>query len=488
MKTFTLLKSALVLAIALFASSNIMAQVILQEGFAKFAAGEPNANANSTEIKNLDDFTTLPGWTGSKVYQAGGTAKMGTSSTLGYIITPTIDLSDADATYTLTFKSCAWGSSKEAKTMKVYVDDAVVFTAENLNNTDYTFSSYSTTIRGTATSKIKFEGEKAANGRFFLDDVVVTKTQGGEPIPPSILVPQSIAFSTVQPESTTTKDISISASNLTGDLTYSTSGEGFATTPMTGTISKADAEAGTTITVTFAPTAEKDYAGTFTISGGGLTETSTINLTGKSISLSGKGTKENPYTVADLIKLNNTSSETAWVQGYIVGEPVFVAQDAMPTLANVAPFTVKTALCIADNENETDMNKISTVQLSTGLRPELNLGDNEDNFGKIIKIKGNLSEYFHNMCGVRSTTEYEFVDASGLISNFFNALRVFAANGEIHISGIEKDEKVEVYDMSGRGIVKTTVKNLRSGVISGLKTKSLYLVKVGNQVRKVSLY
>ena len=176
---------------------------LLSEDFSKFTAGSPNGSADGTDISDkLDTYTLVPGWTGSKVYQAGGTAKMGTSSALGYLVTPSLDLSGGEVT--LSFKAMAWAG--DATELKIYVDDALAYTATGLNNTDYTLSSYSTTLTGgTTASKIKFEGKQASKGRFFLDDVVVTKSGSKTPISGSPF---------------TTTETSLQVSDLTAATTY----------------------------------------------------------------------------------------------------------------------------------------------------------------------------------------------------------------------------------------------------------------------------
>ncbi|MDR0682219.1 MAG: T9SS type A sorting domain-containing protein [Dysgonamonadaceae bacterium] len=161
---------------------NVNAENIFEEDFSKFTAGTPDGGASSSDITTtLDTYTTLSGWTGSKIYQAGGTAKMGTSNALGWIQTPEINLSANGGNFNLTFKAMAWNG--DATDLKVYLDDAIVYTASNMGNTTaYTFSNYSVDLSGgTATSKIKFEGNIASKGRFFLDDVVISQNGSGEP-------------------------------------------------------------------------------------------------------------------------------------------------------------------------------------------------------------------------------------------------------------------------------------------------------------------
>ncbi len=147
---------------------------LLSEDFSGFTAGSPNDNADETDISaTLDTYTFVPGWTGSKVYQAGETAKVGTSSVLGYLTTPVLDLYLGEIT--LSFKAMAWPG--DATDLKIYLDNVLAYTQTGLNNdATYTLNPYSTTLTdGNTNSKIKFEGKQAFNGRFFLDDVVVTK-------------------------------------------------------------------------------------------------------------------------------------------------------------------------------------------------------------------------------------------------------------------------------------------------------------------------
>lgn len=155
------------------------ASTIFSENFDLFVAGSPNGSASSTDIaSSLDTYTQTTGWTGQRVYQAGGTSKMGASSTLGYLTTPEINLSAYSGEFTVEFKAMAW--SNDATTMKIFLNDVLVQTVTGLNNdASYTLSSFSFDLSGgTSTSKLRFEGEKASGGRFFLEDIVVK--QGGQ--------------------------------------------------------------------------------------------------------------------------------------------------------------------------------------------------------------------------------------------------------------------------------------------------------------------
>lgn len=150
---------------------------VLSENFNGFSGGTI-ASPTSTDIgTSLNSYTQTSGWTGSKVYQAGGNSKMGTSSALGYITTPTINLSAESGNFTINVKAMAWNG--DSKNLKIYLNGTLVHTITDLNNDGTTFKSYSIDLSGgTASSTIKFEGNTASNGRFFLEDLTIT--QGGD--------------------------------------------------------------------------------------------------------------------------------------------------------------------------------------------------------------------------------------------------------------------------------------------------------------------
>ena len=130
----------------------------------------------------LNDYTSISGWNGTKVYKAPECVKMGSNSAKGILTTPSIDLSDPTSTYTLSFNACAW--SNDSKSIEVVLDDQDPILVDNLPNTgDYETnllqSSFSFVLTGgTTSSKITFQGVKASKARFFLDNIVITKTKG----------------------------------------------------------------------------------------------------------------------------------------------------------------------------------------------------------------------------------------------------------------------------------------------------------------------
>ncbi len=120
------------------------------------------------------------------------------------------------------------------------------------------------------------------------------------------------------------------------------------------------------------------------------------------------GSKEKPYTVADVISLNNAQKGPFYVKGYIVGQVVGSklsdAAFSAPWGTSSATSTQNTNLVIADNADETNTSNIVPVQLPSGdLRDALNLPENPDLHKKEILIYGNLEKYF-SVPGIKSPT------------------------------------------------------------------------------------
>ena len=115
MKKHYLLKQFITLCVILLGFTTLQGQtIVFQEDFSGFSDSLPNNDIAST----LDNHTALTGWTGSRVYDFKGKVKMGTSSALGWIQTPSIDLSNDNGLFTLSFDATAWHN--DSTTIKVW--------------------------------------------------------------------------------------------------------------------------------------------------------------------------------------------------------------------------------------------------------------------------------------------------------------------------------------------------------------------------------
>ena len=113
------------------------------------------------------------GWTIANASGAGGAAKFGTGSKLGYAQTPDINCGSS-TTASLSFKAGAWNSNSESTNLKLsYTNCTGDLSSVTLSKGEW--KSYTVSISNiTGNIKIKFEGNSSSNSRFFLDDVVIT--------------------------------------------------------------------------------------------------------------------------------------------------------------------------------------------------------------------------------------------------------------------------------------------------------------------------
>ena len=142
----------------------------------------------------------------------------------------------------------------------------------------------------------------------------------------------------------------------------------------------------------------------------------------------GAGTKDNPYTCADVILINNAlgTSNKYWVKGYILGG---VKKSSGLVIDN----TVTTAIAIADAADEADMTKVVPVQLGQDVRSVLAA---EANRGKLVKVQGTLEAYltFPGVKGVNAEENYELGGATAIDNTAAEVKAVkFFENGQLRI-------------------------------------------------------
>lgn len=258
------------------------ATTVLEEDFTAFTAGTQDS-PNSTDIAaSLDTYTKLPGWTGTKVYQAGGATKLASSSAGGSLVTPSINLSANGGNFSISFDARAW--SGDSTSFNLYVNDVLVKKVTGMSNAalPYNLSSFGPfqLTGGTATTKIKFESLQATKGRFFLDNIKIT--QGGTPAASATVT--SATFS-VENNSNQTKNLTLKGKFVNGNLSVAVAnkkGNAFSSTVTSITTLQANDTLGFAIPVKYAPTAVGNDTATVTISGGGLANPVVATVTGKS--------------------------------------------------------------------------------------------------------------------------------------------------------------------------------------------------------------
>lgn len=141
-------------------------QVVFAEDFSGFITGTHLTPSTSDASGALDSRTAVPGWTGSKVYSAGGEIKLGTASLTGWIETPSINLSEED--HILKFDISRWPG--DASTVQVYIDDVPV--GDVITPEDEFQTNIIAIPAGSVPGKIRFAG---LTKRFFLDNISIER-------------------------------------------------------------------------------------------------------------------------------------------------------------------------------------------------------------------------------------------------------------------------------------------------------------------------
>ncbi len=149
---------------------------ILSENFSLMTSGSVGSPSSSNIAASLDSYTQVAGWTGASIYSAGGSAKFGASGTMGYIVTPSVDLSSGA---TLKFDLQTYGSDTKAVQVFLSTDGGSTFPTQLGSDITPTSSMVTQTLTvsgASATSKIKITASNASSNRFYIDNFSLTKT------------------------------------------------------------------------------------------------------------------------------------------------------------------------------------------------------------------------------------------------------------------------------------------------------------------------
>lgn len=404
MRTFTSIKNY-VLAVLMLWAGQAMAQTNLlqNESFEDWADGKPVHWVSTTSASNA----TL---------EQSSDARTGVSSVLVKGASGNKRLASEEIKLkagTYVFSAYVKAATAEAASIRlgyVPVTDGKVgnyYYGEYLNDlTDagWQLWTYEFTLGEQTEVNLLVMNSKNPGKDVLVDDVSLTTNDGGlvgsdDPVTPSVTVDDEVVFPSVSVGGTSTATLKVTGANLTSDLTVSVAGEGFSCDQTT--ISK-DAAANTELNLKFVSQAEGSFIGTLTIAGGGIATEKVVTLRATCANFTGEGTKENPYTVEDVMVLNNPKI-TAWVKGYIVGSVNGMnMSDAVFGIENAS----NTNLLIAASVDETDVAKCVPVQLPSGtIRNNLSLQTNPENIGKELLINGSLEAYF-GAPGLKEPSEY----------------------------------------------------------------------------------
>lgn len=379
-------------------------------------------------------------WTYNYANGAYQCVKVGTSKYQGWIKTPQIPCS---GDVTLTFRAAPWeGDSIFTVSVSGGTADKTYFELKKNQWNDLTVNI------SDITSGIKVTFSSLYKHRFFLDEVKITPATPGTP---AIRVPdgKTVDFGFVGKYYTSqSRSIEVIGENLTGNITTTLEdGENdlFAVSP---SILPA---AGGQLTITLKEGASAgDIHGTYLKLRGKDASDNTIEkaimlmVEVGNIDLEGSGTKDDPYTIADRILLANNDGTVwegtyYWVTGYVLG----AVKRYNDTFDGVCD-NDNTSLVLAATPDETNWNKIVTVQIGQDARAALNVIDNPELIGQQIKVQGIL------VYGSNATPLYLGKPGVRDVNN--NDQYVRPAKDATAIEHTEYDMNMPAYDLLGRQV------------------------------------
>ena len=311
-------------------------------------------------------------WQSDYAYGAFECAKVGHSKYAGHVTTPTISCT---GDVVLTFRAAPWaGDSLMNIQVTGGTPDKAAF---ELKKNDWTNIRVNITD---VTSGVKIRFYSINKHRFFLDDVT--------------LLPPDPDAASIRLTAGTTVDFGFLGKSYAKQ---------YANVQIVGTNLKSN------ITVNFTQNDNKRFAasmrslpsegGKLTVSfetgaaAGRYSGTIQLSATGKNNeTVTGSGTKMDPYTVGDVILLAANEGTVwrgtqYWVKGYVLGAVKRYNNDQFDGICD----NDKTSLVLGRISNETDYNKIVTVELVSGnARNALNVVDNAQLIGQMIKVRGEL--------------------------------------------------------------------------------------------------
>lgn len=206
---------------------------------------------------------------------------------------------------------------------------------------------------------------------------------------------------------------------------------------------------------------------TVTTVDGGLTAECAVTVTG-SMPSGDKGTEENPYTVADVILLNNSVAESAWVMGYIWGSP---------KSGKALGDNTDTSLALGDEKDYVEGASFVPVELPKGeIRTALGLATTPENIGRKIKVYGSLKAYF-SVPGVKSTSKYVWLDVIDGVEHVDANQNVFTLiDGRIEFLTNDYADAI-IYNMQGQVVAR--------GAKTVVCPQGLYIIRLNGQAYKV---
>lgn len=363
--TFTMPENAVTVT-ATFEEDPEAIHYLLREDFSSITAGDNTTTGGSSTAWTINDKFSA----GTNVYQAGGAIRLGKGNAAGSITTKSLNFSENNGRFVLSFDVKGWTNVEGDIVVSITGQEDKTFTYTAKMSDDFQTKEYLYTGGvNNATITIATTAKRA-----FIDNIRVYYTDGMKPAPENSWDKASyVAIIDGENEF----PVFTNGNNET-DATYASSNTRVATV---------DAAGGVTI----------HSVGTATISAS-TAETDTYKSSKQTyalsvVSLEGEGTEDNPYTVEDVLAMNNSRAVLAWVKGLIVG---------WPTAAGVTeeePQTdSQTSVALSDDEA---VSNSMAIKLTDNIRTVTNLVDNPLNLGKSVCAYGMLGNSYFTRPGIK---------------------------------------------------------------------------------------
>lgn len=191
---------------------------VLSENFVKAKGQQDNPGSEITT--KLDQYTELPGWSGSKVYESAGSLKLGTGSAAGSLSTPTLDLSFDNGKFYVSFQAMAWNN--DSTFINVIAGEDTI----KVEGLEFEEDNPATSMKGfivafdngTEASKVTFEAVNSSKNRFYIDSIAVYQVLPNEPM--FLGLSESLKMETIMGIETST-DLKIRGYKLTDSVEIS---------------------------------------------------------------------------------------------------------------------------------------------------------------------------------------------------------------------------------------------------------------------------
>lgn len=351
-----------------------------------------NVVLNGAEyVESFSDFTQA-------YYNAVNGIKIGSNKNAGAI---TINLSETGKVNATKIEVYAY-ASKNPTYQKLEIN-GTQFDFENTDETVFTVSP-NQEISTIVLKKTNASNTSSQQGFISVSKIIVTYGEGGNPsTEPSITVsPKNVDFFALKGESQQ-KTVNVTLANIEENVTASVDNAAFTISATSFT----PAQLADGIVVTYTGVGGITN-GTLTLSAAGVS--ATVALEGATPAHA--GTETDPFSVSDVLLLNNTLSGKYYVTGVIGDKWAATAVNGMVT---------ETGTVTNSNIILKEGDKMIGVALPSGdTRTILNIKDHPSNVGQTVVVNGTLEAYF-SAPGVKNTTY-----VSGLSSELKSAGLAFS--------------------------------------------------------------